>query len=116
MSTRTDHVIVSPSLLPFVESISVDLQRLDSDHFPLCTIICLPLAQRAPSLLDGIPLHPIKWRPSCQSQYAKAIQEDCEHIKNSCKEAIEAGDLKASIQLLYHMVEVAAIHADMPRK
>jgi hypothetical protein len=89
--------------------------RQDSDHFLICTTLNLPLTKRTHAPLDGITLHPLKWRPFCQAQYSQAIREDSGRHLELCKTAIEAGDLKGSIHHLYQLVEGAALQAGMKR-
>ena len=42
--SRIDHVLVSPSFMPYIQTCSVNALRLESDHFPIECDMSLPIA------------------------------------------------------------------------
>jgi exonuclease III len=42
-ATRLDHIIVSPNLIPHLQDSCIDRERSESDHFPLCASLSIPI-------------------------------------------------------------------------
>ena len=67
-STRPDHVLMSPDLLPFVASSQVNAGRADSDHLPIELVLDIPvIAQPVQSIVcNGQPILRMQWQPNQQ--------------------------------------------------
>lgn len=114
-ATRLDHIIVSPNLLSHLEHSGVDLDRSDSDHFPLCTTLSFPtrLGQSPPPNRAGHILSQIRWRPIAREPYAQALQSDDLNFLSQCEKAIRDGDIKSSVHCLYALLQDAAKKSGM---
>jgi exonuclease III len=42
-ATRLQHIIVSANLIPHLKDSCIDRDRSDSDHFPLCASLSIPI-------------------------------------------------------------------------
>ena len=113
VSTRLDHIIVSPSLLPQLHETMVDRTRLDSDHSPIISNLTFNVSPQAPATDDGIPLRQFSWRPSLRAAYVQALQSDDGNHSTACIHAIQAGDLAGSLSALYSYISNAAQKAGM---
>ena len=118
IATRLDHIIVSPSLLTHLVECQVDGERSDSDHFPLCTALSLPicLEERTPCDHGGTPLSQIVWSPAARDAYVRALQYDHSGFMSQCQQAIQTGDFQSSIRSLYAFVEGAAKESGMLKR
>ena len=54
--SRIDHVLVSPSVMGYVQICTVNASRRESDHFPIECTIQLPVAHQAVQRCSGTPL------------------------------------------------------------
>ena len=115
VATRLDHVIVSSNLLTHLQHSHIDYERSDSDHFPLCTTLSLPILSEISSHCThrGHPLSQIVWCPLARDQYVQALRSDDLNFSSQCKMAIENGDIQSSIRCLYALVRDAAEKSGM---
>eukprot|EP00884_Botryococcus_braunii_P003374 jgi/Botrbrau1/13037/Bobra.0389s0027.1 len=114
-ATRLDHIIVSPNLIPHLEDSGIDCERSESDHFPLCASLSIPIHPRPCPSSDqgGHPLSQISWCQFARDQYVQALQSDELNLMSQCEKAVEDGDIKSSIHCLYALIKDAAKKAGM---
>ena len=111
--TRLDHIIVSPSMIPYLEETVIDGTRSESDHLPITSKLTFIVHSRPQSASDGTPLHQFTWRPSLRAAYVHALQADDANHAMNCSRAIQAGDLGGSLSALYSFISHAAQKAGM---
>jgi hypothetical protein len=113
VSTRLDHIIVSPSLLPHLFDTRVDTARLDSDHSPVVSTLTFKVGPQPPSNGEGTPITQFSWRPSLRAAYVEALQSDDGNHSIACRQSIQDRALAGSLSALYSFVSLAARKAGM---
>ena len=115
--SRIDHVLVSPSVMGYVQICTVNASRRESDHFPIECTIQLPVAHQAVQRCSGTPLPRRHWNQDARKDYCHALQTPrCAHLLQAAQQSGADGDVHAAFQHLSEAVGLAADDAGMPLK
>jgi exonuclease III len=114
-ATRLDHIIVSPNLIPHLQDSCIDRERSESDHFPLCASLSIPIHPTPCPSSDqgGHPLSQISWCQFARDRYVQALEGDELNLMSQCEQAVDDEDIKSSIHCLYALIKDAAKKAGM---
>lgn len=113
--SRIDHVLVSPSLMEYVQSCSVNALRRESDHFPIDCQLCMPVALRSIPPCSGAPLARRHWNPDARNDYCHALQSpNCTVELHAAGQSALDCDVPAAFQHFLAAIGLAADDADMP--
>ena len=117
-STRPDHVLMSPDLLPFVASSQMNAGRADSDHLPIELVLDIPvIAQPVQSIVcNGQPILRVQWQPNQQRAYAAALGSVAAPHLAACREAALGGLVDVAFKALETGVRAAATASNMPAR
>jgi len=114
-ATRLDHVLVSPSLLPYVCSSSVLQDWGGSDHLPIRLVMRIAIPLQPVEACSGRPIPQLRWDIRAQPAYVEALGRiSCTSFRASSLAAAE-GDIDAAFHELEQGVIAAAADAGMQR-
>ena len=113
--TRLDHVLVSPSLLPYVCSSSVLQDWGGSDHLPIRLVMRIAIPLQPVEACSGRPIPQLRWDIRAQPAYVEALGRiSCTSFRASSLAAAE-GDIDTAFHELEQGVIAAAADAGMQR-
>ena len=114
--TRPDHILVSTSLLPCIESAEVQSEVRGSDHLPIVTKVSLAMAGPTHAHQDrnsGRVIRAINWQRASRIPYVESLERANTRL-NECIQMANEGNVANALDALSGVVVNAAIEAGMP--
>ncbi len=112
--TRPDHVLVSQDTLPFVVSSLVRDNRRDSDHYPLETLLRLPVVVSGAVPCAGRYLQRVHWARGARNDYTSALGTIASENLIASHEVALAGHVDVAFETLDAGIRAAAASCGMP--
>lgn len=114
VGTRPDHILVSHSLLQFLNSTQVGAELKGSDHFPLVAKLSLTIPTLHTSPPMGDIVRGITWRNKSRIAFIEGLEQAGDSLR-ACATRAQDGNLAEALESFVNVLLACAEHAGMPR-
>ena len=115
--SRIDHILVSPSLMEYMQLCKVNSLRLESDHYPIECELHMPAVSQPVPPCSGAPLSRRHWDPDARNAYCHALQTPkCAAELHAAQQSAQDHDVPAAFSHLLDAIGLAANDAGMPSR